>query len=59
MIKKYDNVIWDWNGTILNDVELCVEIGNNLFRRKGLPTISVEKYKFLAGRKIGLLGGEG
>ena len=45
MKEKYSHVIWDWNGTILNDVELCVEIGNNLFRRKGLPTITVAKYK--------------
>jgi len=45
MIKKYKHVIWDWNGTILNDVELCVEVGNNLFRRKNVPTMTVEKYR--------------
>jgi phosphoglycolate phosphatase len=45
MIKKYKHVIWDWNGTMLDDVELCVEVGNNLFRRKSIPEISVQKYK--------------
>ncbi len=44
-IKKYKHIIWDWNGTILNDLNLCVDVGNNLFRKKNLPTISVEKYK--------------
>ena len=45
MIEKYNHIIWDWNGTILDDVELCVNVGNNLFRRKKIPTMTVEKYK--------------
>ncbi len=45
MINKYKHIVWDWNGTILDDVELCVDVGNNLFRRKNIPTITVEKYK--------------
>lgn len=44
-IKKYKHVIWDWNGTILDDLELCVDVGNNLFRRKNIPLLTVEKYK--------------
>ena len=45
MINKYKHVIWDWNGTMFNDIELCVNVGNNLFRRKNIPEISIEKYK--------------
>ena len=45
MINKYKHVIWDWNGTMFNDVELCVDVGNNLFRKKNIPLMSVEKYK--------------
>ncbi len=45
MIRKYKHVIWDWNGTILNDVELCVDVANNLFRKKNIPQITLEKYK--------------
>ena len=44
-ISNYKHIIWDWNGTILNDLELCVDVGNNLFRRKNLPLLTVEKYK--------------
>jgi len=42
---RYKHIIWDWNGTILNDLELCVDVGNNLFRRKNIPLITIERYK--------------
>lgn len=45
MLQKYKHIIWDWNGTILDDVELCVDVGNNLFRKKDIPLMTVEKYK--------------
>jgi len=45
MIHKYKHIIWDWNGTILDDVDLCVDVGNNLFRKKNIPLISVDEYK--------------
>ncbi|PID62424.1 MAG: phosphatase [Ignavibacteriae bacterium] len=41
----YEHIIWDWNGTILDDVDLCLEIGNNLFSKYNLNTITKEKYK--------------
>ena len=38
-------VIWDFNGTILDDVRTGIESINRLLRRRGLPTIdSVEEY---------------
>ncbi len=45
MIKKYKHIVWDWNGTILNDLDLCVDVANNLFKKKGIPAITLEKYK--------------
>lgn len=44
-LKKYKHVIWDWNGTLFNDVELCADIMNNLLMRSNLGTITVEKYR--------------
>ncbi len=44
-MKGVNTIIWDWNGIIINDVELCVDVGNNLFKRKKIPTLTVEKYK--------------
>lgn len=44
-ILKYNHIIWDWNGTLLNDVELCASIMNNLLRNESLSEISLEKYR--------------
>lgn len=43
--KSYDHIIWDWNGTLFNDVELCASIMNMLLTQESLPNISVQKYK--------------
>ncbi len=45
MIKNYKHIIWDWNGTIINDVDLCVELINWLLKEKNLKTITKEEYK--------------
>ncbi len=44
-IKNYQHIIWDWNGTLLNDVQMCADIMNNLLKVRSLPTITLEKYK--------------
>ncbi len=41
----YKHIIWDYNGTLLNDVKLCVDIINDLLIKRALPLMSVEKYK--------------
>ena len=42
---KYDLVIWDWNGTLLSDVEENVRSINVLLEKRGIPTIpSMEEY---------------
>lgn len=45
MIDKYKHIIWDWNGTIFNDVSLGVDIINKLLKERNLPTITIESYK--------------
>lgn len=44
-IKSYKHVIWDWNGTLFNDVELCANIMNQLLEEANLPKISVAEYR--------------
>jgi len=41
---KYRHIIWDWNGTLLNDVDECITVANELLRRRGLPELTREKY---------------
>ena len=36
------HVVWDWNGTLLDDVELCRSTLNTLLERRGLPPVSAE-----------------
>lgn len=43
--KNYKHIIWDWNGTLFNDVELCAGIMNLLLTQESLPNISIQKYK--------------
>ena len=43
--KSYKHIIWDWNGTLFNDVELCANVMNLLLTQESLPNISIKKYK--------------
>jgi len=45
MIDQIGSIIWDWNGTLLNDTELCVQTMNGMLHKRGLPLLSVETYK--------------
>ena len=42
---KYKHIIWDWNGTLLNDRWLCVEGINKALDKRGLKTINEQTYK--------------
>ena len=43
---KYTHILWDFNGTILNDVQACIESVNVLLVARGLDEIaSVEEYR--------------
>lgn len=38
-------IIWDWNGTLLNDLELCVASINMLLENRKLLKLDTQKYK--------------
>jgi phosphoglycolate phosphatase len=38
-------IIWDWNGTLLNDLGLCVSSINVLLEKRKLPKLNSDKYK--------------
>lgn len=44
-MSKFKHVIWDWNGTLLNDTWLCVEVLNGLLKKRGRAGISGEDYR--------------
>lgn len=38
-------IIWDWNGTLLDDAEICREAINKMLKMRHLPELSLEKYR--------------
>lgn len=42
---KYRNVVWDWNGTLLNDLEAGVSTLNRMLEKRGLERLTTETYK--------------
>lgn len=46
-IKNRTNIIWDWNGTLLNDAELCVTCMNKVLGKRKMPLIDVNDYRRL------------
>jgi phosphoglycolate phosphatase len=43
-MKDFDTIIWDWNGTLLNDIDICIESINCLLSDRELPLLTRNKY---------------
>jgi phosphoglycolate phosphatase len=45
---KYTDIVWDFNGTLLDDIRAGIDAVNDMLARRGLSTIdSVEQYRAL------------
>ncbi|HAL45647.1 MAG: hypothetical protein A2Y12_11330 [Planctomycetes bacterium GWF2_42_9] len=42
---KYKHIIWDWNGTLLDDARLCVEILNSMLHSRKMKTTTLSEYQ--------------
>lgn len=42
---NYSCIIWDWNGTLLNDAFLCRSVMNDILRKRSLPVMSSRRYE--------------
>lgn len=40
-----DTIIWDWNGTLLDDLDMCVSIINDLLKNRKMPLLDHYSYK--------------
>lgn len=38
-------IIWDWNGTLLDDVDICIASMNGLLKKRNLPILTNKIYK--------------
>lgn len=43
----YRHLIWDWNGTLLDDLDLSIEVMNALLARRRLPLLTRSRYHAL------------
>ena len=37
---KYKHIIWDWNGTLLDDRHFCIEIMNQVLEKRGMKLMT-------------------
>jgi len=40
-----DSIIWDWNGTLLNDTDICLESMNHLLKSRNHTVLTKERYR--------------
>ena len=46
---RFQHIIWDWNGTLLDDTQAGVNAVNAMLAARGLPTIDVTRYRDIFG----------
>ena len=45
MIRKYKHVVWDWNGTLIDDSLICHEITMHQLAMRGLPPLPFQEFR--------------
>lgn len=49
---KYKYIMWDWNGTLLNDVGASLSSVNDMLAKRNMPPMDIERYKDIIGVPI-------
>lgn len=52
LLRDKDHVIWDWNGTLLDDVQHAVATMNAMLAPRGLPAMDIARYRKTFGFPI-------
>lgn len=52
MLLKYTHIIWDWNGTLLNDIGASLASVNDMLAKRGEPPMDLTRYKECIGTPI-------
>lgn len=48
-MQTYKCVIWDWNGTLLDDMGVCISVMNKVLGRRQLPELDEKRYREIFG----------
>lgn len=51
-LDQYSTIIWDWNGTLLNDCWLCIDVVNKLLQNHNQRQLDEVAYKSVFGFPI-------
>ncbi len=49
IFQGIQHVIWDWNGTLLNDLDICLTVINGMLKNRGLISITRRGYLDIFG----------
>ena len=41
----YKHIVWDWNGTLLNDAEACSSSVNQMLKKRNMGSLTLEEYR--------------
>lgn len=52
MLLKYTHIIWDWNGTLLDDIGASLASVNDMLAKRGEPPMDKNRYKECMGTPI-------
>lgn len=48
-VFPYRHIMWDWNGTLLNDAWMAVKVINQTLKKRDMPTIDQDHYQQIFG----------
>jgi phosphoglycolate phosphatase len=43
--RRHEHVVWDWNGTLLDDAGFCVDVVNRMLLSRHLPETTLDHYR--------------
>jgi len=44
-VLQQKTIIWDWNGTLLDDADICLESINTMLKARNLPRLTLASYR--------------
>ena len=44
-LTRYSHILWDWNGTLLDDAWLCVDVMNSMLTERKLQPLTLPRYR--------------
>ena len=44
-MENYTHILWDWNGTLLDDSQVCVDTLNSVLRPRNISPIALDHYR--------------